>query len=89
MFWAQTPLPKAMVGAEMFVDDVDGDGDGDIVTSLQAHGWGVAWFENQGGTFVKHVIVNTRAQEAQYGVAFAQPHAVELADPMATASRTS
>ena len=27
--------------------DIDGDGDNDIVTSLWAHGWGLAWFENE------------------------------------------
>ena len=80
MFWAQEDPSESYGGAQMFVDDVDGDGDPDIVTSLQAHGWGLAWFENQKGAFIKHVIVNTRAEEAQYGVAFAQPHAVELAD---------
>lgn len=79
-FWAQDDPSESYGGAQMFVDDVDGDGDGDVITSLQAHGWGLAWFENKGGTFAKHVIVNTRAEEAQYGVAFAQPHAVDVAD---------
>jgi hypothetical protein len=79
-FWAQDDPSESYGGAQMFVDDVDGDGDGDVVTSLQAHGWGLAWFENKGSSFTKHVIVNTRAEEAQYGVAFAQPHAVEVAD---------
>jgi len=79
-FWAQDDPSESYGGAQMFTDDVDGDGDRDVVTSLQAHGWGLAWFENQAGKFVKHVIVNTRAEESQYGVAFAQPHAVELAD---------
>ena len=34
-------------GAEMAVYDVNGDGLNDIVTSLQAHGWGLAWFEQK------------------------------------------
>ncbi|HEY8926791.1 MAG TPA: VCBS repeat-containing protein, partial [Polyangia bacterium] len=79
-FWAQDDPSESYGGAQMFTDDVDGDGDRDVITSLQAHGWGVAWFENQAGKFIKHVIVNTRAEEAQYGVAFAQPHALALAD---------
>ncbi|MFO0871896.1 MAG: hypothetical protein U0935_23470 [Pirellulales bacterium] len=29
----------------MHVYDVDGDGDNDVITSLQAHGFGLAWFE--------------------------------------------
>jgi len=79
-FWGQDDPSESYGGAQMFADDVDGDGDRDVVTSLQAHGWGLAWFENQGGAFIKHMIMNTRVQEAEYGVAFAQPHAVELAD---------
>jgi hypothetical protein len=64
----------------MFAYDVDGDGDNDVVTSLQAHGWGVAWFENVGTGFVKHMIVDNQADIAQYGVSFSQPHAFALAD---------
>jgi FG-GAP-like repeat len=80
-FWGQELPGEGYGGAQMFTDDVDGDGDKDIVTSLQAHGWGLAWFENQNGTFAKHMIMNTHADEAQYGgVAFAQLHALDLAD---------
>ena len=61
-------------GAQMFAVDVDGDGDADIITALDAHGWGLAWFEQvkQNGqiSFKKHVIMGTRDEEAKYGVAF-------------------
>lgn len=71
-------------GAQMFALDVDGDGDSDIVTALDAHGWGLAWFEQvkEGGTitFKKHVIMGKRDEEGKYGVAFTQPHALALAD---------
>lgn len=79
-FWGQEDPGESYGGAQMFVDDVDGDGDKDIVTSLQAHGWGLAWFENQGAGFAKHMIMNTRTDEAKYGVAFSQPHALALVD---------
>jgi hypothetical protein len=79
-FWGQEASGEGYGGAQMFVDDVDGDGDKDIVTSLQAHGWGLAWFENQGTSFTKRLIMNTRADEAKYGVAFSQPHALTLGD---------
>ncbi len=79
-FWGQEAPDEGYGGAQMFADDVDGDGDNDVITSLQAHGWGLAWFENQGGAFAKHVLMNTREEEAQYGVAFAQLHALELVD---------
>lgn len=66
----------------MFAYDVDGDGDNDIVTSLQAYGWGLAWFQNQGtGTaFTEHMLMGTSAQQAQYGLSFSQLHAFALAD---------
>ena len=31
----------------MAVYDVNGDGLNDVVTSLQAHGWGLSWFEQK------------------------------------------
>jgi hypothetical protein len=71
-------------GAQMFAYDVDSDGDNDIITSLDAHGWGLAWFEqrrDQGGaTFHEHKIMGDRTEEPKYGVAFTQPHALAMAD---------
>jgi hypothetical protein len=79
-FWGQEASGESYGGAQMFAYDVDADGDNDVVTSLQAHGWGLAWFERTDAGFVKHLIMNTREQEAQYGVAFAQLHALEVVD---------
>jgi hypothetical protein len=71
-------------GAQMFACDVDGDGDNDIITSLDAHGWGLAWFEQvreEGRiTFKKHLLMSDRSDETKYGVCFSQPHALALAD---------
>ena len=71
-------------GAQMFVYDVDGDGDPDVITSLDAHGWGLAWFEHvkkDGAvTFRRHTIMGSRKEQDRYGVAFSQPHALALAD---------
>lgn len=73
-------------GAQMLVYDVDGDADNDIVTSLDAHGWGLAWFENQPAaqagdrTFRQHMIMDSRDEQAKYGVAFSQPHALVAGD---------
>ena len=69
-------------GAQMFAYDVDGDGDNDIITSLDAHGWGLAWFEQVGGEqkFKKHMIMGARSEGGDYGAAFSQPHALDLAD---------
>ncbi len=71
-------------GAQMLVYDLDGDGDNDVVTSKDAHGYGLAWFENQleGGvrSFEEHSIMGETAEENDYGVVFSQLHALALAD---------
>ncbi len=71
-------------GAQILVTDVNGDGRNDVVTALNAHGWGLAWFEQKSDaagaiTFIEHKMMGTRAEEKTYGVAFSQPHALALA----------
>ncbi len=76
--WALPPQPG---GAQILVDDVDGDGDSDIITSIQAHGYGLAWFEQyEPGKFQPHGIMGKTSQENPFGVSFSQPHALALAD---------
>ena len=64
--------------------DVDGDGDADVVTSIQGHGYGLSWFEQvpKDGeiTFVEHPILPRKADESLDGVQFSQPHAVAVVD---------
>ncbi len=72
-------------GAQMFSYDVDGDGDQDVISALDGHGWGLAWFEQQAGdqgaiVFREHKIMGDRSEEDLFGVAFSQPHALALAD---------
>lgn len=71
-------------GAQMFAYDVDGDGDNDVITALDAHGWGLAWFEQRkiDGRikFRRHMIMGSRTEEKRYGAAFSQPHALAFAD---------
>ncbi|MCH9654768.1 MAG: VCBS repeat-containing protein [Planctomycetes bacterium] len=75
---------KERGGAQIFVYDVDGDGDNDVISSLDAHGWGVAWFEHiktgEMISFKQHKIMGDRSESVQYGVAFTQPHALSLVD---------
>jgi hypothetical protein len=72
-------------GAEMAVYDVNGDGLNDIVTSLEAHGWGIAWFEQKRDksgniTFVKHMIADDFASKIPNGVVFSEAHGATVAD---------
>ncbi len=72
-------------GAHILVYDVNGDGKNDVITALDAHRWGLSWFEQIGGadgnvTFREHRIMGDRSEEALFGVAFSQPHALALAD---------
>lgn len=74
-------------GATMAVYDVNGDGLNDVVTSLNAHGWGLAWFEQkrdaQGNiSFVRHMIMDDLGTQKENagGVAFSELHASTAVD---------
>lgn len=68
-------------GAQIHVEDVDGDGDADIVTSLNAHAYGLAWFEQtEAKIFQRHDIMGKAPEEHDHGVAFSQLHAVAMKD---------
>ncbi|HEY8748047.1 MAG TPA: VCBS repeat-containing protein [Tepidisphaeraceae bacterium] len=71
-------------GAQMFAYDVNGDGLPDVITSLQAHGFGLAWYEQyrEGNEtkFKQHLIMGKKPSDNKYGVVFAEPHALALAD---------
>lgn len=68
-------------GAQMFAVDMNGDGRNDVITSLHAHEWGLAWFEQHAdGNFVEHKIMGDRSERSKYGAAFSQPHALDVAD---------
>jgi len=83
--WKFHKYPFAPAAADMFALDVDGDGDADVITALQAHEYGLAWYENTGTTdgeiiFTQHLIMGKTASDNPYGVLFTEPHAVKLAD---------
>jgi hypothetical protein len=72
-------------GAEMGVYDVNGDGLNDIVTSLEAHGWGLAWYEqkhdrNGAISFTEHIITDDLSNKNPDKVAFTEAHAATFAD---------
>ena len=68
-------------GAQMYAYDVDGDGLNDVITSRDAHGWGLSWFRQLAdGGFEKHLILRDDAASEPGRVRFSQLHAVELVD---------
>jgi putative membrane-bound dehydrogenase-like protein len=87
--WKQHPFQFATGtgSAQMFADDVDGDGDNDVITALNAHGYGLAWYENESGTpsdaeisFKQHLIMGSKPEQNSHGIVFSQLHGVELVD---------
>ncbi|MEZ6041977.1 MAG: FG-GAP-like repeat-containing protein [Planctomycetaceae bacterium] len=84
--WAFHKHEFARASADMFAYDVDGDGDNDIITSLSAHDYGLAWFENTGKGagdeigFTRHLLMGDKAEDSPYGLLFTELHAVQLAD---------
>jgi Domain of Unknown Function (DUF1080)/FG-GAP-like repeat len=74
-----------MGGSVMAVYDVNGDGLNDVVTVLNPHGWGLAWFEQrrdaQGKvSFVRHMIMDDLWANNAGGVVFSEPHGTTYAD---------
>lgn len=72
-------------GAQMYGYDIDGDGDTDVVTALDAHAYGLAWYEQfttkEGKiTFKQHMIMPERASNNPSILSFSQPHAIACAD---------
>jgi hypothetical protein len=71
-------------GAQMYAYDVDGDGDRDIITSLDGHGYGLVWYEQSKVDgkveFTQHTIVGDKKSDNPHGVKFSQIHAICLVD---------
>jgi hypothetical protein len=72
-------------GSVMAVYDVNGDGLNDVVTVLDAHGWGLAWFEQkrdaQGNiSFVRHMIMDDFSTKNAGDVTFSEAHGSTYGD---------
>lgn len=82
--WKLHPFKFAPGGADMFAYDVDGDGDNDVITSLSAHNFGLAWYEQvRDGdeiTFLQHMIMGATPEENEFGLVFSELHSVNLVD---------
>lgn len=68
----------------MAVYDVNGDGLNDIVTSLNSHGWGLAWYEqkreNGNITFVEHMVMDDFTTANAGNVTFSELHGSGFGD---------
>jgi len=93
--WKQHKMPFAAAygSAQMYAYDINGDGLNDVITSLAAHGYGLAWYEqlkerDENGEirFTQHNILNPQTNPKappannKYGLRFAQLHAIDLID---------
>jgi hypothetical protein len=82
--WTFHPQPMGTGGAQMHAYDVNGDGLNDVITSLAAHAFGLAWYEQfrEGGAirFREHIIMNATPADNPYGVKFSEIHAIDLVD---------
>ncbi len=72
-------------GAVMAIYDVNGDKLNDVVTSLNAHGFGLAWYEQKRTgdgeiSFAMHLIADDFSTENPGGVTFSQIHGTTAAD---------
>jgi hypothetical protein len=72
-------------GAEMAVYDVNGDGLNDVVTVMQAHGWGISWFEQKRDaagkiSFVEHPVIGDFSFKNAGGATVSELHGTGVAD---------
>jgi hypothetical protein len=91
MKWKYHPAPfgkwgrTSAGGSKIAVYDINGDGLPDVITTMQAHGWGISWFEQKRSasgeiSFVPHQVMGRLPSESAGGVVFTEPHASTVAD---------
>jgi hypothetical protein len=76
---------ETVAGVLGAVFDAYGAGLNDVVTNLNAHGFGLDWFEqkrDENGkiSFTRHMLSDDYSEEPVDGVTFSQPHGATFAD---------
>ncbi len=76
---------RGIGGSLMAVYDANGDGLNDVVTNLNAHGFGFAWYEQRRDddgniTFERHMLSDDYSEKGVGDVTFSQPHGATFAD---------
>ena len=69
----------------MAIYDVNGDKLNDVVTVLNPHGYGLAWYEQKRDaagriSFVQHMIMDDFSTKNAGGVTFSEPHGTTFGD---------
>ncbi len=82
--FGRSAFPGNPGGAQMHVYDVNADGLPDVLTALEGHGRGLAWFEQNRASdgsirFDRHLIMDIDPAQS-HGVAFSEIHSLALAD---------
>lgn len=77
--WTRNEQAFVPGGAQMFAFDVDGDGDSDVVSTREAHGYGISWFEQSASGFTEHAIAPADPNAGEDPVLL-EPHALGRAD---------
>jgi Domain of Unknown Function (DUF1080)/FG-GAP-like repeat len=72
-------------GATIGIYDVNGDGLNDVVTSLEAHAFGLAWYEQKRSSsgeisFVQHMVMDDYNTKNAGGVTVSELHGTAVAD---------
>ena len=70
-------------GARIYSYDVDGDGDADVVTSINAHGYGLSWFEQYrkaGQILFREHVIQKSTRDKSDPHQFSQLHGLAVAD---------
>ncbi len=86
--WTKHAFPFSQKGgSQMYAYDINGDGRNDVVSVIEAHGFGLSWFENVVSadkdnpiTFIPHIIIGEKVSDNRYGLRITQMHAVDLWD---------
>jgi len=80
--WTRHAQAFGSGGAQMVGDDIDGDGDLDVASTLSAHGYGLAWYEQRADqpAFSEQVVVSPAVPQPGAEVILHEPHALAIAD---------
>lgn len=83
--FGRCPRSGLVGGGQMYAYDVNGDGLNDVVSSLEGHGWGLAWFQQKRDasgniSFERHMIMDDFSTKNAGGVTFSELHALTIGD---------